>query len=202
MLRHSLYYATSGTSTVTTHDFTGQMQDTDLISRIAAGDKGAMREFYNRYNDAVYAFAVARCRNEELASDCVHDTMLDIWRSATRFAGKSSVKTWLFSIARNKLVDALRKRGRLSFVDEVPESEDPAPDPEAAAIAASDKKRLHICLEGLKGAQQAAIRLAFLEDLTYPEIAEIENVPVGTIKTRIFHAKQALMRCLTSALRR
>ena len=46
------------------------------------------------------------------------------------------------------------------------------------------------------------IRLAFLEELTYPEIAEIEEIPVGTIKTRIFHAKQALMRCLEMGLRR
>ncbi|MFK7836845.1 MAG: RNA polymerase sigma factor [Sulfitobacter sp.] len=178
------------------------MDDQDLISGIAAGDRRAMRDLYDRYNDAVYAFAVARCRNEDLASDCVHDTMLDVWRTASRFAGRSTVKTWLFTIARNKLVDALRKRGKLSFVDEVPETADTAPDPEAAAIAASEKQRLYLCLDGLKGLQQAAIRLAFLEDLSYPEIAEIEAVPVGKIKTRIFHAKQALMRCLTAGQRR
>lgn len=178
------------------------MDDKDLIASIGSGDKNAMHDLYERYNNAVYAFAMARCGNAELASDCVHDTMLDVWRTASRFAGQSSVKTWLFSIARNKLVDALRKRGKLSFVEEVPESADTAPNPEAAAIAASEKKRLHACLNGLKDVQQAAIRLAFLEDLTYTEIAEIEAVPVGTIKTRIFHAKQALMRCLAAGLRR
>lgn len=178
------------------------MDDTDLITAIASGDKTAMRQLYERHNGGVYAFAMAKCGNRELASDCVHDTMLDVWRTAQRFAGQSSVKTWLFSIARNKLVDALRKRGRLSFVDEVPETADTAPDPEAAAIAASESQRLHKCLEGLKDVHRAAIRLAFLEDLTYPEIARIEAVPVGTIKTRIFHAKQALMRCLQAAVRR
>ena len=178
------------------------MDDKDLIARIAAGDKGAMRDFYTRYEQAVYAFAMGRCGNSDLASDCVHDTMLDVWRTASRFGGQSTVKTWLFSIARNKLVDALRKRGKLSFVDEVPESADTAPNPEAAAIAASEKQRLHTCLKELKDVQHSAIRLAFLEDLSYPEIAEIEAVPVGTIKTRIFHAKQALMRCLTAGLRR
>lgn len=178
------------------------MDDTDLIAAIGSGDKAAMRQLYERHNDAVYAFAMSRCGNSDLSSDCVHDTMLDVWRTAQRFAGQSSVKTWLFSIARNKLVDALRKRGRMSFVDEVPETADTAPDPEAAAIAASERQRLHTCLQGLKDVQRAAIRLAFLEDLTYPEIAEIEAVPVGTIKTRIFHAKQALMRCLQAAVRR
>lgn len=172
------------------------MDDVDLVRRIGEGDKRAMRDLYLRYNDAVYAFALSRSRNAELASDCVHDTMLDVWRTAARFAGKSSVKTWLFSIARNKSVDALRKLGRHDLVDDVPEVEDSAPDPEAAAIAAADSARLHHCIEGLSGPQKAAVRLAFLEEMSYPEVAEVEAVPVGTIKTRIHHAKQALMRCL------
>lgn len=177
------------------------MEDFDLIRRIGSGDKRAMHALYQRYNDAIYAFALSRAGNSELASDCVHDTMLDVWRTAARFAGKSSVKTWLFSIARNKLVDALRRRGKLSFVDEVPEVEDTAPNPEAAAIAAAESERLHNCLEGLSPPQKAAIRLAYLEELSYPEVAEIEAVPLGTIKTRIHHAKQALMRCLERSLR-
>lgn len=177
------------------------MDDIDLVKRIGACDKRAMHAFYMRHNQAVYAFAVSRSGNAELASDCVHDTMLDVWRSAASFAGRSSVKTWLFSIARNKLVDALRKHGKLSYVEEVPEHEDTAPSPEAAAIAAAESARLHRCIEGLSGPQRAAIRLAFLEDLSYPEVAEVEAVPVGTIKTRIHHAKQALMRCLERGLR-
>jgi RNA polymerase sigma-70 factor (ECF subfamily) len=178
------------------------MDDSELVQAVGAGDRRAMRALYEQYNNAIFAFAVSRCGNPELASDCVHDTMLDVWRTADRFSGKSSVKTWLFAIARNKLVDALRKRGKLSFVETPPDSEDTAPNPEAAAIAAAEKAQLHACLEGLSANHRSAIRLAFLEDLTYPEIAEIEAVPVGTIKTRIFHAKQALMRCLEAHARR
>lgn len=177
------------------------MDDVELIRLIGLGDRRAMHILYLRYNDAIYAFGLSRSGNSELASDCVHDTMLDVWRSAAKFAGRSSVKTWLFSIARNKMVDALRKRGKHSFVEEVPEVEDRAPNPEAAAIAAAERARLHHCLEGLSGPQRAAVRLAFLEDLSYAEVAEIEAVPVGTIKTRIHHAKQALMRCLERCLR-
>ena len=177
------------------------MDDNDLIKRIGSGDKRAMRELYVRYNGALYAFAMSRCNNAELSSDCVHDTMLDVMRSAARFSGKSSVKTWLFAIARNKLVDALRKRGKLSYVEEVPESDDHTPNPETAAIAAAESKRLRKCIDGLRDTHRTAVQLAFLEELTYPEIAEIEAVPVGTIKTRIYHAKQALMRCLEAGLR-
>ncbi|ABV94162.1 RNA polymerase [Dinoroseobacter shibae DFL 12 = DSM 16493] len=178
------------------------MDDIDLVAQIGMGDKRAMHALYLRYNDAIYAFSLSRAGNPELASDCVHDTMLDVWRTAAKFQGRSSVKTWLFSIARNKLVDALRKRGKHAYVEDVPEVEDTAPNPEAAAIAAAERARLHHCLEGLSGPQRAAVRLAFLEELTYPEVAEIEAVPVGTIKTRIHHAKRALMRCLERGLRR
>lgn len=178
------------------------MDEKDVIRRIGSGDTRAMHELYVRYNDGIYAFVLSRCGDTALAVDCVHDTMLDVWRTASRFSGKSSVKTWLFAIARNKLVDVLRKRRKLSFVEEVPEVSDTAPNPEAAAIAAAESNRLHKCLAKLPDVQRTAIRLAFLEELTYPEIAEIEKIPVGTIKTRIFHAKQALMRCLEVGLRR
>ena len=178
------------------------MDEVEVIRRIGTGDTRAMHQLYTRYNDALYGFVLGRCGDTALAVDCVHDTMLDVWRTASRFSGKSSVKTWLFAIARNKLVDAMRKRGKLSFVDEVPEVADTAPNPEAAAIAAAESDRLHGCLAKLPDVQRTAIRLAFLEELTYPEIAEIEGIPTGTIKTRIFHAKQALMRCLQMGLRR
>lgn len=177
------------------------MDDRDLIRRIGSGDKVAMRKLYDRYNGPLYAFLMSRCQNAEVSSDCVHDAMLDVMRVASNFSGKSSVKTWLFTIARNKLVDALRKRGKLSFVEEVPETEDNMPNPEAAAIAADDRERLRGCIEKLSDTQRVAVRLAFIEELTYADIADIEEVPVGTIKTRIFHAKQALMRCLELGLR-
>ena len=92
---------------------------------------------------------------------------------------------------------ALRKRGKLSFVAEVPDTVDQAPNPEAAAIAAAESSRLRKCLDKLSDTHRTAVRLAFFEDMTYAEIGEIEAVPTGTIKTRIFHAKQALMRCLS-----
>ncbi|MEM9913288.1 MAG: sigma-70 family RNA polymerase sigma factor [Pseudomonadota bacterium] len=176
------------------------MDDKELIKSIGSGDKSALRELYLRYNGPIYAFLMSRCNNAELCSDCVQDTMLNVIRSASQFSGKASVKTWLFTIARNKLVDALRKRGRLTLVEEFPEHEDSAPNPEAAAVAAQERDRLRSCIDKLSDTHRVAIRLAFFEELTYPEIAEIEDVPVGTIKTRIFHAKQALMKCLEKGM--
>ena len=83
---------------------------------------------------SVHAFLKARGSDPATASDVLHDAMLEVWKSADRFQSKSSVKTWIFAIARNKLVDRLRKASRTSLVDEVPDVADDAPNPEAAAI--------------------------------------------------------------------
>ena len=75
----------------------------------------------------------------------------------------------------------------------------PDETPSALAVieATSDAARLRACLEKLTAAQKSVVRLTFFEDLTYPEAAEVEGVPVGTVKTRIHHAKKLLMHCLT-----
>ncbi|MEM7683465.1 MAG: sigma-70 family RNA polymerase sigma factor [Pseudomonadota bacterium] len=170
--------------------------DRNLLKRVAMRDQTAMRALYERHHDAVHAFLKARGSDPATASDVLHDAMLEVWKSADRFQSKSSVKTWIFAIARNKLVDRLRKASRTSLVDEVPDVADDAPNPEAAAMAANDTARLQRCLEGLSAPHRTALRLAFFDDLTYEEIGEIEGVPHGTIKTRIFHAKRLMMRCL------
>lgn len=173
--------------------------DKDLIARIANSDKSAMKTLYERHNRALLAFLISKGTDHATASDVLHDAMLEVWRSAAKFNGKSAVKTWVYTIARNKLVDRFRKSSRLSFTDDVPETQDDAPDPEACALAAGEASRVRACLEELKPSHQTVIRLAFYDDMNYQEISEVEDVPVGTIKTRIFHAKKMLMRCLGAA---
>jgi len=170
--------------------------DQQLLELISGGDKRAMHELYGRYERPLLAFLIGRGAERSEAADVVHDTMLEVWRSASKFSGKSAVKTWMFSIARNKLIDRFRKGARLSVTDDVPDMADDAPDPEALAVAAGEARRVRACLDGLSPTHKTVIRLAFYEDLNYEEISEIEDVALGTIKTRIFHAKKLLMRCL------
>ena len=170
--------------------------DKQLLAAVARGDKAAMQVLYQRHHDPLYGFIRSRCCDAALAMDVVQDAMLDVWRSAARFSGKSSVRTWIFAIGRNKLVDRIRRSSQLSYVDEVPEQVDETPDAAEIIAASQDAGRLRACLDKLKKVQLAVIRLAFFDELPYGEIAEIEGVPVGTVKTRIHHAKQALMHCL------
>ncbi|MEX0311908.1 MAG: RNA polymerase sigma factor [Tateyamaria sp.] len=175
---------------------TDPAHDKDLLRRIGTGDRAAMREFYTSHQRGLTAFARARGMDAATAADVVQDTMLDVWRSAGRYRGDAAAKTWLFTIAHNKIVDRVRKNARVQYVDEVPDAIDETPDPEAITVSVSEAGRLRACLDRLKEAHKTVMRLAFYEDLSYDEIAEIEGVPNGTIKTRVFHAKKLLLRCL------
>ena len=176
--------------------------DRVLLERVASGDKGAMKRLYERHHASLVVFVESRLRDPAEAFDVVQDTFLDVWRSASRHQGRSSVKTWIFSIARNKTIDRFRKKGREVPLDEDFDAPDLSPTPQAVIEAASDADQVRACLEKLSAAHARAVRLAFYEDLGYAEIAEIEQAPEGTIKTRIHHAKKLLMQCLTGMIRK
>lgn len=178
-----------------------QSTDGDLIARIAQGDKQAMKLLYDRHSDALFRFITVRLRDRFEAADVLQDTFLEVWRSAARFEGRSAPRTWMFGIARNRALDRMRRTGRETPAEPDETIADDAPNPEAIALAASDARSLRACLDGLSESHRSAIELAFYQDLAYREIAEIENVPAGTIKTRILHAKQLLKHCLSAFAR-
>jgi RNA polymerase sigma-70 factor, ECF subfamily len=175
------------------------VDDAALLERIAAGgDKSAMKLLYERHSDALYHFIRARLRDPFEAADVMQEVFIEVWRAAGRFQGRSAARTWIFGIARNKTVDRMRRGGREVLADPDPDLADDAPSPEAVVEAASDAARLRGCIEKLSAAHRSAIHLAFYRELPYGDIAEIEGVPVGTVKTRILHAKRLLMHCLAS----
>ena len=116
--------------------------DQILVKRIAAGDKLAMQALFARHRTAVYRWLRRFVSNEALAEDVLSEVFLDVWRQAARFEGRSSVSTWLMSIARFKALSARRRRMD-SELDETIERTiaDPADDPEAA-LQAKDRNGL------------------------------------------------------------
>ncbi|MEM8850291.1 MAG: sigma-70 family RNA polymerase sigma factor [Pseudomonadota bacterium] len=174
-----------------------EADDRSLLARVAQGDMSAMRLLYERHAEAAHRFVQTRLRDHFEVADVVHNTMLDVWRSAGRFQGQSSARSWILSIARNKAVDHIRKASRTDLSEPDDALPDDSPDAEAVIAAAQEADRVRACIAKLGEAMRTAIHLAFFEDLTYAEIAQVENVPEGTIKTRIFHAKKLLMRCLS-----
>ncbi len=179
-----------------------QVDDLSLIARIAQGDRTAMAELYRAHEASVFRFILSKLNDPHEAADILHDVFIDVWRAAGRFEGRSKVQTWIFSMAWRKVVDRMRKSGRMALTDEPPDTADDAPDGEACLAAGQEAEHVRHCLGTLKEDHRMAITLAFWEDMSYGQIAEVADVPEGTIKTRVFHAKKLLLRCLSALVDR
>lgn len=173
-----------------------------LLTQISNGDKQALAKLYRALEKPVYRFLHSKLNDPFECSDLLHDVFMEVWRSAGRFEGRSKVQTWIFGIAYRKVIDLHRKRGRQYVTDDIPETEDDSPDAESCMAAGQEAEHVRHCLGELKDDHRTAISLAFYEDMTYSEIAEVAGVPEGTIKTRVFHAKKLLMRCLSGRVQR
>jgi len=172
--------------------------ETMLIAGIARGREQDLAEFYRRYHGRVYAFLLRRLGDAADAAETANEVMLEVWRGAARFEGRSRPLTWVLGIAQHKALDRMRRR-RPDAVNDVQDAE-ALPDPGAGALEllaqGQEAERVRRCLERLSDAHRAVVHLAFYEDLGYAEIAAILQCPEGTVKTRMFHAKQGLKRCL------
>lgn len=174
-----------------------------LLERIARGERAALERFYCDHHGRIHAFILQRLRDPGLAAEVLNDVLLAVWRQADRFQGRSRAMTWVLGIAHHKMLDALRRRRRheaeTSLEDAPQQVMDEEADTAAALAALDDAALLRLCLDSLSEAHRGVVHLAFFEDLSYPEIAEIIACPVGTVKTRMMHARQALKRCLRQA---
>ena len=172
--------------------------DKALIAGVVQGNKGAMNEIYKTYAPALNGFIRLFLADPNDVADITHDTMLEVWRKADRFEGRSSLKTWIFSIAKNKSIDRNRKHARLKYSDEPIEIKDDALNAAELVNLSQKASTVRQAVAQLKPDHRRVIHLSFFEDLTYKEIAEIENCPVGTVKTRILYAKRSLQHILQS----
>lgn len=173
-----------------------------LITRIGQGDRQALAELYRALEKPVYRFILSRMNDPFAAADILHDVFIDVWRGAGKFEGRSKVQTWIMGIAYRKVIDQHRKGARVKVTDDIPETADGSPDAESCLAAGQEAEHVRHCLGTLKDDQRIAITMAFFQDMAYGDIAQAVGVPEGTIKTRIFHAKKLLMRCLSGRVDR
>jgi RNA polymerase sigma-70 factor (ECF subfamily) len=171
-----------------------------LLTQIIAKDKEAFQQFYQALERPLYRFIKLKLNDPFHSSDILHDVFMEVWTKAERFQGRSTVKSWLFGIAYNKIMDVFRKSSRMVVTGEFPDVEDDGPTGESCVMASQEAAHVTACLGTLKPQHREAIELAFYEDMSYREIGAALATPEGTIKTRIFHAKQLLLRCLTDRL--
>ncbi len=169
-----------------------------LLNSIASQDETAFEQFYHRFESRLYRFIQTKLPDPFEAADILNEVFLDVWKQADRYKGQSKVSTWLFSIAHYKTIDKLRKKRPEQISDDkLNHVTDTSPDSISHLIDAQNNKDIHYCLETLKPAHRSVMELTFFEEMSYKDIAIVVDCPENTVKTRMFHAKQAMKRCLT-----
>ena len=172
-----------------------------LIARLAAGDRAALRELYDRHSAALAAFVSRYTSDRGEIEEIVQDTMLAAWHGAGRFAGRSSVRSWLFGIARRRAAD-IHRRWRPETADaKLDTLSDHAPGPEAWALAQAGEDELLAAMERLSPIHREVLELVFVHHFAFAEIAEMLDIPIGTVKSRLNHARKALRAHVTSDAR-
>jgi RNA polymerase sigma-70 factor, ECF subfamily len=174
--------------------------DQVLIESVADGDKHALEQLFTRHSGRLYRFVLRITGNAPLSEDIVSEVFLEVWRRPERFEARSQVSTWLFAIARNKALQALRSR-RQNWLDEdgVADLVDSADDPEAALHEKSRSMVLRRCLSLLSPIQREIVDLVYYHEKSVAEVAQIVGIPTGTVKTRMFRARCRIAELLAEA---
>lgn len=167
--------------------------DHAVLLRIAAGDRRALEALYLRYHRRLARFLGRFTQRHENVEEVINDTFLVVWQSAADFRHASQVSTWIFGIAYRTVLKSVRRQQRhLGAVGPETHAESFA-DPTGAAELHDWVSR---ALEQLPLEQRMALELAYHMGYSLEEIAAITGAPVGTIKARMFHAREKLKRYL------
>jgi len=171
--------------------------DARLLARIGQGDEDAMAEFYRAHGRVVLAQVLLVTGERVLAEEIVQDTMLAVWRGAAAFRGESLVRSWVIAIARRQTRDRLRGR-RLRVVDDAFLADQPGsgPGPEVMALDRAELAEVRAAIRDLGPSHRELLGLVFGAGLSLPEVADVLEIPVGTVKSRLASARVALNRIL------
>jgi RNA polymerase sigma-70 factor (ECF subfamily) len=167
--------------------------DEIMVERIAAGNKFAMQALFARHRTSVYRWLLRFVSNETLAEDLLSEVFLDVWRQAARFECRSSVSTWLLSIARHKALSARRRRTDAELDEKIEATvADPADDPEVALQEKNRDELVRRALIRLSPEHRQVIDLVYYHERSVDEVAQILDAPPATVKTRMFYARKKL----------
>ena len=159
-----------------------------LVSRAAGGDETAVRALYELYAGPLYGFGLRRLGDPVLAEELVQAVMTKLWRGADRYVpARGSVRTWIFTIARNTAVDIHRRRPRDQPAERLPEREAVIDELESLVRAES----VRAALDRLSAEHRHVLELAYFAGLTQAQVAERLFLPLGTVKSRTFYALKA-----------
>ena len=166
------------------------LQEKRLVEQVAAGESTAFRQLYDLSYGRVARYVQKVVGNDSLADDILVQTYTVAWQKSANFKGNGRITTWLIGIARNIMFREFRKvKNHVPF-----EEEHGAADTESQfqVEVESTNAALKAALQILKVKHREILELVFYQEFSYMEVAELIGIPENTVKTRVFHAKQAL----------
>jgi RNA polymerase sigma-70 factor, ECF subfamily len=168
---------------VTIHRVNQEVSDGELITRVGSGDRNAFETLYRRYARPVFGLALRRLGDRGRAEDAVQETFASVWRAARSYKPERGPGApWLYAVARNAIVDngRVRREPPVDRTDERSDDETPADRAESGWVA----WRVHRAIAELPENERIVIELAYWGGRSQSEIADMLNVPLGTVKTR------------------
>lgn len=179
--------------------------DVGLVERCRAGDEEAFEELVLRYQDRVFALVYRMTGDPDRVEDVAQEVFLRAFRALGSFRGGASFYTWLYRIAVNTSLNALRSRAKhretsLEALDGTELGVDHVAGPDEAAAQHQVVERVKEAIGQLDEQYRVIVYLRDMEEMSYQEIAEVVELPVGTVKSRLFRARQHLKEMLKDIL--
>lgn len=171
--------------------------DGDLVTMTLGGDSEGFATLVERYDRAVYHLAYRTLHDVEEARDATQEAFFKAFRSLRTFRPEAKFSTWIFAIAYHACCDRLNRRKHFAS-EEVPDRADASPGPEHRVIALDEAARLRAAIDALPEKYRTVVTLFHLQGRQYEEIATVLGLPLGTVKTHLFRAKEQLRRLLSA----
>ncbi len=171
---------------------TRPVDDLNLIRRMQAGDDDAVRDLYAQYGQRLYAYALRLTNDPATAEDVTQTTLVTAWRTARTFRAEGRLIAWLLGIVHHTAMKSLRSTTR--YLDDVAEetvSED-QPSPEEQAQVKDERRWVRQGIQSLSPEHRAVLELVFYQELSLNETAQVLNIPLGTVKSRLSYARTHL----------
>lgn len=178
-----------------------EASDEDLVRAVAAGDRVALRELYERHSPWLLVRLRQRCADPTIVHDAIQDTFVAVWKGAARYDGRGTVAAWVWGIGIRRLIGQFRKMPRpvlpLRVGDDGPGADEVLISAEDLVLTQIEHGPLAHAINALSPELRLVVQATVLDGLTTREAAMLLGIPTGTVKTRMMRAKREMREALT-----